>query len=77
MLARPAAPWRPAGPVAEAFGEPIVDRHKEVTSFRAPALTTPETGETAHRDQFQELCALTPRDANRATKGRFRGSHVV
>src|SRR3982751_3062537 len=42
----------------ETFGEPTVDRRKQVTRFRLPALVAPEPGETDGGPQLVELRAL-------------------
>jgi hypothetical protein len=42
------------------FGEPAVDRRKQVAGFGALALIAPQADEAGGGAQLEELCALPP-----------------
>ncbi len=61
----------------EAFGEPIIDRRKQVARFGRFALVLPQASEAHRSAKFQRTCVLALRDLDGMAEGSLGFGHVV
>ena len=61
----------------EAFGEPVIDRRKQLVTLVTPALIAPQADEARRGPQFERLSLLPLRDGKGFSIRLLRGSSVA